>query len=176
MAKYIFLENKDGASNNRQLMKAIIQNGEIIGWQKVIKYPPCTLVDEDYVDEKIKESDPDFKGTFNSMSDIESITLVNANDWAYLRSLDENNNEVYSRYRYTREAGWVFEVSIKRDNFTDDEWAAITSGITSSMVERLGEIDELVGDQVLQSLDRDSDGNVIGIYKVIDDESEQSQE
>lgn len=176
MAKYIFLENKDGASNNRQLMKAIIQNGEIIGWQKVMKYPPCTLVDEDYVNEKIKESDPDFKGTFDSMTDIESITLVNANDWAYLRSLDENNNEVYSRYRYTREVGWVFEVSIKRDNFTDEEWAAITSGATSDLMARLEEISDLVGDQVLQSLEHDNDGNVIGVYKTIAENDDQNQE
>lgn len=137
MAKYVWIENKDTASNNRQLYKVIMQGDEIVGYEKVTKYPPCTIVDEDYVNRKIEEADPVFKGTFNTMADINSIGDANKNDWAYLRSVDSSGNVSYSRYRYTTEIGWIFEVAIKRDNFTDEEWAAITSGITADKVQKM---------------------------------------
>lgn len=137
MAKYVWIENKDTASNNRQLYKVIMQGDKIVGYEKVIKYPPCTIVDEDYVNRKIEEANPVFKGTFNSMAEINAIGDANLNDWAYLRSVDSSGNVSYSRYRYTTEIGWIFEVAIKRDNFTDEEWAAITSGITSDKVQKM---------------------------------------
>ncbi|MBR0166139.1 MAG: hypothetical protein IJQ13_04595 [Prevotella sp.] len=140
MAKYAFFETKDGASNNRQLMKAIMKKGEIVGWEKVVKYPPMTVVDEEYVAEKVEEADPVFKGTHTTMSAIVAIPDADENDWAYLQEQDAAGNDVFSRYRYTRDGVWRFEVSIKRDNFTDQEWAAITSGINSSKVEKLDDL------------------------------------
>lgn len=171
MAKYIWVENKDVASDNRTLMEVIEKDGVVVGYRKVTDFPPRSVITEEYLDEKIHEADPDFKGTFTSMADIEAIPDANANDWAYLAEQDAQGNEEYSRYRYIEGTGWTFEVCIKRDNFTDQEWAAITSGITSSKVQRLDEVDALVGDQVLTSLDRDNEGNVIGIYRTLDDDN-----
>lgn len=112
-------------------------------WEEDMKTPlPTEPVDKEYVDSKIKEANPDFKGTFTDMADIEALEDVNANDWAYLVTQDENGNDVYSRYRYDIPDGeteyeWLFEVAIKRDNFTDEEWAAITSGITPEDVAKI---------------------------------------
>ena len=138
MNQYKFVEDQYG---NCELLKKNKQTGE---WDQDLAFvdPTQEMASKKYVNDKIKEANPDFKGTYTSMDDIEAIEDANANDWAYLVTPDENGNDVYSRYRYTLPAGatqyqWVFEVAIKRDNFTDDEWAAITSGITSDKVQRM---------------------------------------
>lgn len=157
MAEYIYIETKDTASNNRQLFKVIRnKEGQIIDYEKVIKFPPRKVIDEEFIDSKIKEANPDFKGTFIDMADIEALEEVNANDWAYLVTQDENGNDVYNRYRYAIPDGeteyeWIFEVAIKRDNFTDEEWAAITSGITSEDVEKLEALP--TNDELTEALD-----------------------
>lgn len=138
MDQYRFDEDEKGRC---QLMRKNRQTGN---WDEDMAYydPTGEYAKKEYVDEKVKEANPDFKGTFDDMSDIEALENVNANDWAYLKTQDENGNDVYSRYRYAIPDGeteyeWLFEVAIKRDNFTDEEWAAITSGITSEDVAKL---------------------------------------
>lgn len=138
MDQYRFDEDEKGRC---QLMRKNRQTGN---WDEDMAYydPTGEYAKKEYVDEKVKEANPDFKGTFDDMADIEALENVNANDWAYLKTQDENGNDVYSRYRYTIPDGqteyeWLFEVAIKRDNFTDEEWAAITSGITSGRVAKL---------------------------------------
>lgn len=173
MGEYKFTEDKYG---NCQLQKKNAQTGE---WEQEMACvdPAQENATKRYVDDKIQEANPDFKGTFNSMADIEAIENANANDWAYLVTQDENGNDVYSRYRYTVPAGattwqWTFEVAIKRDNFTDEEWAAITSGITPGKVERMDELDVLVGDRVLTSIEIDENHNYVGVYRTLEEESE----
>lgn len=138
MNQYRFDEDEKGRC---QLMRKNRQTGN---WDEDMAYydPTGEYAKKEYVDEKVKEANPDFKGTFTDMADIEALENVNANDWAYLKTQDENGNDVYSRYRYAIPEGeteyeWLFEVAIKRDNFTDEEWAAITSGITSEDVAKL---------------------------------------
>lgn len=139
MADYRFRETEDGMS---VLEKKV--EGQPDTWVEDMKSPTpfAWIASKDYVDDKVKEANPDFKGTFDDMADIEALEDVNANDWAYLVTQDENQNDVYNRYRYAIPDGeteyeWIFEVAIKRDNFTDEEWAAITSGITPEDVAKL---------------------------------------
>lgn len=139
MADYRFRETEDGMS---VLEKKV--EGQPDTWVEDMKSPTpfAWIASKDYVDDKVKEANPDFKGTFDDMADIEALEDVNANDWAYLVTQDENQNDVYNRYRYAIPDGeteyeWIFEVAIKRDNFTDEEWAAITSGITPEDVAKI---------------------------------------
>lgn len=172
MGEYKFTEDKYG---NCQLQKKNAQTGE---WEQEMAYvdPAQENATKRYVDDKIKEANPDFKGTFNSMADIEAIENANANDWAYLVTQDENGNDVYSRYRYTVPAGatswqWTFEVAIKRDNFTDEEWAAITSGITSGKVAKLDALptnDELT-QELAKKLENSDLADVIDTVAIADE-------
>lgn len=153
MADYRFRETEDGMS---VLEKKV--EGQPDNWVEDMKSPTpfAWIASKDYVNDKIKEANPDFKGTFDDMADIEALEDVNANDWAYLVTQDENQNDVYNRYRYAIPDGeteyeWIFEVAIKRDNFTDEEWAAITSGITSEDVEKLEALP--TNDELTETLD-----------------------
>lgn len=153
MADYRFRETEDGMS---VLEKKV--EGQPDNWVEDMKSPTpfAWIASKDYVNDKVKEANPDFKGTFDDMADIEALEDVNANDWAYLVTQDENQNDVYNRYRYAIPDGeteyeWIFEVAIKRDNFTDEEWAAITSGITSEDVEKLEALP--TNDELTETLD-----------------------
>lgn len=134
MNHYKFTESSDGTGT---LKKEVKHEGQPSEWVDDLKTPIpfFGIATKDFVRDLVRQADPDFKGTYTSMDDIEAISPVDANDWAYLQTLDEKGNDVYSRYRYTVDNGWTFEVAIKRDNFTDEEWAAITSGITTELVE-----------------------------------------
>jgi len=153
MADYRFRETEDGMS---VLEKKV--EGQPDNWVEDMKSPTpfAWIASKDYVNDKVKEANPDFKGTFDDMADIEALENVNANDWAYLVTQDENGNDVYNRYRYAIPDGeteyeWLFEVAIKRDNFTDEEWAEITSGITSEDVEKLEALP--TNDELTEALD-----------------------
>ncbi len=160
MADYQFTEE----NGMGVLKKKVHHKGQPDTWVEDLKTPTSKFeyATKDYVNDKIKEANPDFKGTYNNMSDIEALENVNANDWAYLVTKDENGNDVYSRYRYVipdgqTEYSWIFEVAIKRDNFTDEEWATITSGITSEDVAKLdalptnAELEETLSEKLEQS-------------------------
>ena len=173
MGEYKFTEDRYG---NCQLQKKNAQKtGE---WEQEMACvdPAQENATKRYVDDKIKEANPDFKGTFNSMADIEAIEDANANDWAYLVTQDENGNDVYSRYRYTVPAGatswqWTFEVAIKRDNFTDEEWAAITSGITSGKVAKLDALptNEELSQELAKKLENSDLADVIDTVAIADE-------
>lgn len=174
MADYRFRETEDGQS---VLEKKVKHEGQPDTWVEDMKSPTpfFEIATKDYVNDKIKEANPDFKGTFDDMADIEALEDVNANDWAYLVTQDENNNDVYNRYRYAIPDGeteyeWIFEVAIKRDNFTDEEWAAITSGITSEDVAKLDALptnDELT-DTLADKLEQSDLADVIDTIAIAD--------
>lgn len=173
MAEYRFRETDDGQSILEKKVK-----GQPDTWVEELKTPTPKFeyATKDYVNDKIKEANPDFKGTYNNMSDIEALENVNANDWAYLVTKDENGNDIYNRYRYAipddeTEYEWMFEVAIKRDNFTDEEWAAITSGITSADVSKLEALptnDEL-SQELAKKLEQEDLADVIDTIAIADD-------
>ena len=165
MNEYRFIEDENGMG---ALQKKIRQAGQPDAWVDDLKVPVYRheYAKKKWVEDMIRIADPDFKGTYTTMADIEAITPVNANDWAYLKEQDESGNDFYSRYRYTDASGWIFEVAIKCDNFTDDEWAAITSGIDSQLVEKLENIDveatakEVVADTIETMVMNENTGDV----------------
>lgn len=172
MADYRFRETEDGQS----ILEKKVE-GQPDTWVEDLKThtPYFDFATKDYVKEKVKEANPDFKGTFDDMADIEALENVNANDWAYLVTQDENENDVYNRYRYTIPDGktqyeWLFEVAIKRDNFTDEEWAAITSGITSEDVAKLEALptNEELTDTLAEKLEQSDLADVIDTIAIAD--------
>lgn len=88
------------------------------------------------VEELIEKSASAFKGTYSSVNDLSSVD-ADANDYAWVSSIDGNGNTIYSHYRYTEADGWVFEYTMNSSNFSDEEWAAIQSGATKELIEKL---------------------------------------
>ena len=106
------------------------------------------LADKQFVNSSIQTATADFKGTFNSKGELDQVT-ANANDYAYVVGKDAEGNTVYSRYKWVDGQGWVFEYNLNNSSFTAAQWAAIQSGITAVLVQKL---DALPTYQVLMQL------------------------
>ena len=97
------------------------------------------LADKAFVNSSIQTATADFKGTFNSLAELQQVT-ANANDYGYVVSKDAEGNTVYSRYKYVEGTGWVFEYNLNNSSFTAAQWAAIQSGITALLVQKLTDL------------------------------------
>lgn len=94
------------------------------------------LADKQFVNSSIQTATADFKGTFNSKGELDQVT-ANANDYAFVKTTDPEGNTVYSRYKWVDGQGWVFEYTLNNSSFTAAQWAAIQSGITAILVQKL---------------------------------------
>lgn len=93
------------------------------------------LADKNFVNSSISTATATFKGTYNSVAELEQVT-ADANDYAFVISTDSAGNTVYNRYKYS-EYRWQFEYALNNSSFTAAQWAAINSAITSGDVEKL---------------------------------------
>lgn len=93
------------------------------------------LADKGFVNSSISTATATFKGTFNSVAELEQVT-ADANDYAFVISTDSAGNTVYNRYKYSN-GSWLFEYALNNSSFTAAQWAAINSAITSGDVEKL---------------------------------------
>lgn len=99
------------------------------------------LADKDFVNSSIATNTADFKGTFNSLEELQKQT-ADANDYGFVETTDDAGNTVYKRYKYVEGEGWKFEYELNNSSFTAEQWAAIQSGVTRTHVEK---VDRLKG-------------------------------
>lgn len=123
------------------------------------------LADKGWVNNKITEADADFKGTYASVAALEQVT-ANKNDYGWVYRTDSSGNYIYDKYKYTS-SGWLFEYSFNQNSFTAAEWAAIQSTITLALVQRLQELDQLVGSAIPVEFERQADGTLVAAYRQI---------
>ena len=97
------------------------------------------LADKNFVNSSISTATADFKGTYNSLQDLEQVT-ANANDYAFVIATDADGNTVYKRYKWVDGSGWAWEYDLNNSSFTAAQWAAIQSGITAALVTKLTDL------------------------------------
>ena len=94
------------------------------------------LADKAFVNSSIATNTATFKGTFNSLAELQAVTGATNNDYGFVIEYDQQGNEYYDRYKFNGTA-WVYEYKIESTPFTAAQWAAIQSGITSGDVDKL---------------------------------------
>ena len=94
------------------------------------------LADKDFVNESVATASADFKGTYETLQELEQVE-ANANDYGFVIVEDQYGNTRYDRYKYTEGEGWLFEYSINSVQFSSSQWNAINSGIDDSKVNKL---------------------------------------
>lgn len=94
------------------------------------------LADKAFVNSSIATNTATFKGTFDSLAELEAVTGATNNDYGFVIEYDAVGNEYYDRYKYNG-TQWLFEYKVESTPFTSDQWAAIQSGITSNLVSKL---------------------------------------
>lgn len=95
------------------------------------------LADKDFVNSSISTNTAYFRGTFESIQALELYSGEKTNnDYAFVVGIDAAGNTKYSRYKWNG-LSWVFEYDLNNSSFTAEQWAAIQSGITEEIVQRL---------------------------------------
>lgn len=93
------------------------------------------LADQAFVNSSIETNTATFRGTYNTLAELESQTADN-NDYGFVVSIDAAGNTVYSRYKYNGTA-WVFEYALNNSSFTASQWAAINSNATDTKIAQI---------------------------------------
>ena len=97
------------------------------------------LTDKSYVDEKVAGASPNFIGVYTSVEQLEEVTGMTANDYAFVTSTDADGNRIYTHYTYNGTA-WASDYTFSSNAFTQAQWAAIQSGITALLVQKLTDL------------------------------------
>ena len=103
------------------------------------------LADKAFVNSSIATSTANFRGTSAAgLTEAQFLTWANSlthdeNDYIYWNTVDSVGNVVFKRYKYSGNS-WVYEYDLNNSSFTADEWAAIQSGINSTLVTKLSDL------------------------------------
>ena len=126
-----------GNTNNpHQVTKAQIGLGNVDNTSDLDK--PVSTATQNFVNSSIATSTATFRGTYNSLAELEAVT-ADENDYGFVVATDSAGNTVYNRYKYTTAttpASWVFEYALNNSSFTAQQWASINSGVTTSDVSK----------------------------------------
>ena len=91
---------------------------------------------KEYVGQQVQEYAGTFRGTYDTLADLEATTGNHHNDYAWVKVTDSDGDNDYDRYKYNGSA-WVYEYRLNNTHFTSDELAAIRSGMTTAKREKL---------------------------------------
>ena len=91
---------------------------------------------KEYVSSQVQEYAGTFRGTYDTLAELEATTGNHHNDYAWVKVTDSDGDNDYDRYKFNGTA-WVFEYRLNNTHFTTDELAAIRSGMTTAKREKL---------------------------------------
>ncbi len=91
------------------------------------------LADKAFVNSSIATATAEFKGSFTSLDELKA-TSGNLNDYAFYLHTDDVGNSIVDRYKWTT-AGWLYEYTLNNSSFTAEQWAALNSTITATLVQ-----------------------------------------
>ena len=91
---------------------------------------------KEYVSGQVQEYAGTFRGTYNSLTELEATTGNHHNDYAWVKVTDSDGDNDYDRYKYNGSA-WIFEYRLNNTHFTAAELASIRSGMTTAKREKL---------------------------------------
>ncbi len=91
---------------------------------------------KEYVSSQVQEYAGTFRGTYDSLSELEATTGNHHNDYAWVKVTDSDGDNDYDRYKYNG-SEWVFEYRLNNTHFTAAELDSIRSGMTTAKREKL---------------------------------------
>ena len=91
---------------------------------------------KEYVSSQVQEYAGSFRGTYDTLADLEATTGNHHNDYAWVKVTDSDGDNDYDRYKYNGSA-WVYEYRLNNTHFTSDELASIRSGMTTAKRQKL---------------------------------------
>lgn len=95
----------------------------------------------DFVNSSIATNSGRFQGTYETVGDL-PLSGVRDNDYAFVVTVKPDGNPEYDRYKFSAQAGWMFEYRLNNSGFTAAQWAAITSGLSAADKARLDAMED----------------------------------
>ena len=126
--------------------EAIANKTTVILGTSDIKYPTDKAVAE-FVNSSIATNTANYISNngvpFTSVEQLNAYTgTVTNNDYAFVTGIDSEGNTYYDRYKATvndSSITWALEYRLNNSTFTEAQWTAINSGITSALVAKIHE-------------------------------------
>ena len=118
---------------------------------------------KEYVSSQVQEYAGTFRGTYDTIADLEATTGNHHNDYAWVKVTDSDGDNDYDRYKYNGSA-WVFEYRLNNTHFTAAELDSIRSGMTTT---RLTDFDLNVLKQAVADQNLEKYGLKVGDQKTI---------
>ena len=92
------------------------------------------LADKDFVNSSIATNTATFRGTYNSIVELEAYSgEKDNNDYAFVTGVDILGNTYYDNYVYNGTA-WTYRYRLNNSSFTAVQWASINSGATNTNI------------------------------------------
>lgn len=103
------------------------------------------LADKNFVNSSISTNTANYISKdgqpFTSVEELEAYTgTITNNDYAFVTGTDEAGNTYFDRYKATvseTSKSWAKEYRLNNSSFTAEQWAAISSGITGTLVNKI---------------------------------------
>lgn len=92
------------------------------------------LVNMSFVTTAIATSTATFRGTYETLAELQAVTDADDNDYGYVEDTDEYGNMFYKRYKFNGEE-WEYEFSLSNTQFNQSQWGAINSGATKAIID-----------------------------------------
>ena len=103
------------------------------------------FTDKNFVNSSIATNTANFKGTYESSEGWP--TDATNNDYLFLKTVDENGNTIYKRYKYIASTStWTYEYTLNNSSFTAEQWATINNGPYASTTDIPTKTSELEND------------------------------
>lgn len=93
-----------------------------------------------FVNSSVATNTANFKGTYNSLAELQAVTDATNNDYAFVMGTDAAGNTYFDRYKYNG-SEWAFEYELNNSSFTATQWATIQSGLTAADKTKLSGIE-----------------------------------
>lgn len=97
------------------------------------------LADKNFVNSQLTTASANFVGTFETLAELQAVQNPTKNDYGFVIETDALGNQYYDRYKYNGTV-WLFEYKVESTSFTSEQWAAIQSGITSGLVQKINDV------------------------------------
>ena len=159
--------NKRHTHSNKSVLDGITST-KVSHWDAVYGVVPSAayesgnqLADKNFVNSSISTATATFRGTVTASNDTDAaaatalatISTKDLNDYAFVKveNTPQTGVDKYKRYKYNG-SSWVYEYTLNNSSFTSDQWNAINSGITTSLVTKLNGIASGAQVNVLESV------------------------
>lgn len=130
------------------------------------------LTTESFVNSSIATNTATFRGTYDltaeqlnalpwQSTNPDGTYYCDNNDYVFLTTKKDGQVIAYSRYKCVIAAStitWVYEYTLNNSSFTDEQWAAINSGITAAIVNSIPNIHNLLDGVATGALNQLFDG------------------